>query len=67
MFWDEFKEICEKKNTTPSAVCLALGISKSNATWWKQGRSPRLDVVIRIADYLKVNPARLIPKERKGA
>lgn len=63
MFYETLKEVCERKNTTPSAVCVALGISKSNATEWKKGRSPKLDTVLRIAEYLAVSPSRLIPKQ----
>ena len=67
MFYDNLKEICDKKKTTPSAVCRALGMSKSNVTKWKTGASPRLDVVIRIAEHLKVNPSKLIPKSGSEA
>ena len=63
MFYEILKEICEKKNTSPSAVCLALGMSKSNVTEWKAGRSPKLDTVIEIANYLGVSPVRFIPKK----
>lgn len=63
MFYDTLKEICKKKHTSPSAVCLAIGISKSNVTEWKNGRSPKLDTVVKIATYLSISPARLIPKE----
>lgn len=63
MFYDTLKEICDKKKTSPSAVCVALGMSKSNVTEWKAGRSPKLDTVVAIADYLGVSPARLIPKK----
>lgn len=62
MFYETLKEVCDRKGTSPSAVCLALGISKSNATEWKHGRSPKLDVVIAIAKHLQVSPAQLIPK-----
>lgn len=67
MFYETLKELCDKKNTTPSAVCVALNISKSNATEWKNGRSPKLDTVIRIAEHLGVSPSRLIPKKEGGA
>ncbi|MBR4855167.1 MAG: helix-turn-helix transcriptional regulator [Bacteroidaceae bacterium] len=65
MFYETLKEICQKKNTSPSAVCLAIGISKSNATEWKNGRSPKLDTVVEIANYLNISPSRLIPKKQK--
>ena len=66
LFYDTLKEICDKKHTSPSAVALAIGISKSNVTEWKKGKSPKLDTVIKIANYLSINPARLIPKRKDG-
>ena len=63
MFYDTLKEICDKKKTSPSAVCVALGMSKSNVTEWKAGRSPKLDTVVAIAEHLGISPARLIPKK----
>ena len=65
MFYETFKELCSKKKTSPSAVCLALGMSKSNVTKWKRGSQPRLDVVIAIADYLGVSAVNFIPKKSK--
>lgn len=63
MFYGTLKEICDKKKTSPSAVCLDLGMSKSNVTEWKKGRSPKLDTVIEIANYLGVSATRFIPKK----
>lgn len=62
MFYETLKKICDEKQTSPSAVCAALSMSKSNVTEWKNGRSPKLDTVVKIADHLGVNPAELIPK-----
>lgn len=61
-FYTTLKEICDKKKTSPSAVCVKLEMSKSNVTNWKNGLYPRLDTVIEIANHLNVNPAKLIPK-----
>lgn len=63
MFYETLKEACQKKGTSPSAVCLALGFSKSNVTEWKKGRSPKLDTVVAIANHLNISPASLIPKK----
>ena len=63
MFYKAFKEVCDKKKTSPTAVCDALNMSRSNVTAWKEGRSPKLDTVIAIAKYLGVSPARLLPKK----
>lgn len=64
MFYDTLKEICDKKHTSPSAVCKAIEISKSNVTEWKRGRSPKLDTVVAIANHLNISPARLLPKKQ---
>ena len=66
MFYETLKEVCNKKKTSPSAVCLALGMSKSNVTEWKAGRSPKLDTVLQIAEHLGVSPMKLIPKKKEG-
>ena len=63
MFYDTLKEICKEKGTTPCGVCVALGMSKGNATEWKKGRSPKLDTVIAVAKQLGVRPERFLPKE----
>lgn len=65
MFYETLKSLCWEKHTSPSAVCAALGMSKSNVTEWKKGRSPRLDTVILIAEHLGVSPAELIPKDKE--
>lgn len=63
MFYDILKEECRKKKTSPSALCLAIGMSKSNATNWKKGKvSPTLDTVFAIADKLNVNPKRFVER-----
>jgi transcriptional regulator with XRE-family HTH domain len=63
LFYETLKEICNKKKTSPSAVCDALGMSRGNITEWKKGRSPKMDTVIKIADHLGVSPIKLFPKK----
>ena len=63
LFYETLKEVCNKKKTSPSAVCDALGMSRSNITEWKKGRSPKLDTVVQIAEHLGVSPMKLIPKK----
>ena len=62
MFYKALKEVCKEMNTSPSAVVIALGMSKSNVSEWKKGRSPRLDVVYLIAGHLGVSVSRLVPE-----
>lgn len=60
MFYEILKEVCKEKKTSPSAVCVALGMSKSGVTKWKNGSSPNMNTVVKIAEHLGVSPARLI-------
>lgn len=62
MFYDILKEECKKKKTSPSAVCMAIGMSRSSASNWKRGVSPTLDTVFKISDELKVNPKRFVER-----
>ena len=53
MFWENFYEACKRNNTTPSAVCAALGLSNATATGWKKrGVSPNGEILVRIAEHL---------------
>lgn len=55
MFWKNFVLLCHEKNTSPSAVCLELGYSKTMATNWKKGSVPRDTTLLKIADYFGVS------------
>lgn len=62
LFFEQLKRVCEEKGTSPSAVALAAGMSKSNVTNWSSGQSPTLDTVLKLAAQLGVDPSELIPK-----
>lgn len=64
MFYDNLKAICKAKKTSPSAVALAVGISKSNVTRWKSGQTPKMENIASMAEYLNVNIYDLIDKEK---
>lgn len=55
MFYERFREICKQKNTTATAVVKALGLSSGNMTNWKNGRKPKTDIALKIANYLNVS------------
>ena len=63
MFWNNFVSLCIKKNSSPSAVCLELGFSKTMATNWKNGSQPRDTTLQRIATYFGVTTDYLIGRE----
>ena len=62
MFYDKLSAICKQQNTSPSAVALALGMSKSNVTRWKSGQTPKIETVTALADYLHVDFWELLDK-----
>lgn len=64
MFFDNLSRICKEKNTSPSAVALAIGVSKSNVTKWKGGQTPKTENVADIANHLEVDIWDLIDKEK---
>ena len=60
MFWENFILQCSKKNMSPSAVCLDLGLSKTMVTKWKNGACPRETTLLKIANYFGVTPQDLL-------
>lgn len=55
-FYEKLLEVCAQKNTTPTAVCRAIGLSDAAATKWKRdGATPRDITLKKIADHLGVN------------
>jgi len=63
LFYDHLKKLCTANGTSPSAVALAAGMSKSNVTGWQKGQSPSLDTINKLAVQLKINPKELIPDD----
>ena len=68
-----FEEMCKKKGTSPTAVTLNLGLSKGNATSWKNRGNPSVDILIKIAKELECSTDYLLgleacaPKEAPAA
>lgn len=59
-FYDNYVRLCAGRNISPSAAALAIGIKKSNVTYWKNGRNKPSDVTLtKIADYFGVTVADL--------
>lgn len=63
MFYDQLKKACTERGTSPCAVALASGMSKSNVTFWKNGQTPKLDTIVKLAKALRMDPRELIPDE----
>ena len=55
MFFDNLVKLCVENNTTPNAVCIAVGLSEATQTKWRKGAVPRDTTLKRIADYFGVS------------
>ena len=62
MFYDRFCEVCREKGTKPTIVIQELGLSSGNMTNWKKGRTPKTDVINRVAEHLGVSIDYLLEK-----
>ena len=55
MFYENLVSLCAKHNTTPNAVCNALGLAESAATRWRAGSVPRDTTLKKIAVHFGVS------------
>lgn len=64
MFYDNFDKLCKEKNTSPSAVCIKIGLSKTTSSYWKtSGRIPKRETLEKIAEYLGCSVDYLLGRE----
>jgi transcriptional regulator with XRE-family HTH domain len=57
----KFLEILKSKNITQYALAKRLGISRVSVHDWISGKSrPRIERVLVIADFLKIEPAEVL-------
>ena len=54
-FYTKLKSICEKRNTSISALLKKCGYSKSYGTNWKNGVVPTIDIVAKITKELNIS------------
>lgn len=60
-FYDNFERICREKGTTPNAIVVKkLGTSSSTLTYWRNGNTPTLKIIEKIADALGVEASELL-------
>ena len=51
-FATNFRRICHEKGTSPTAVCLSIGLSSSKVNLWNKGGIPKGDVMVKLAQKL---------------
>ena len=52
-FATNFKRICNEKGTSPTRVCLDLGLSSNKVNLWNNGGLPKADVLVKLAESLE--------------
>lgn len=68
MFYDVFRELCERKSKTPSKAADEIGLSNSITTKWKKtGATPGGETLNKIAVYFGVSVDYLLGKEKAPA
>ena len=68
MFYDRFKQPCEKRGISCNKAALEIGLSNATPTKWKKtGATPVGDTLDRIAAYFNVSTDYLLGKEAEKA
>lgn len=60
MFYDTFKDVCNEKGTTVTALLKELGKSTGCTGNWRKGSFPSLDIVMDMAAHLGVSLDKLV-------
>lgn len=64
MFYDNYIQLCNNINKSPSAVAEEIGFKKSAVTSWKNGRTPTDANARKIAEYFGITFSELMGKKR---
>lgn len=63
MFWDVFKNLCDKEGITPNALGKIIGIGSATISQWKQGSEPTPKKLQLIAEHFNVSTDYLLGRE----
>lgn len=67
MFYDRFRQLCERKGITCNKAALEIGLSNATPTKWKKtGATPVGETLDKIAAYFDVSTDYLLGKEEKA-
>lgn len=68
MFYDRFRQLCERKGISCNKAALEIGLSNATPTKWrKTGATPTGETLDRIAKYFGVSTDYLLGKESEKA
>lgn len=51
-FATNLRRICEKRGTSPTRLCVELGLSTNKVSLWNKGGLPKADVMVKLAQKL---------------
>lgn len=51
-FATNLRRICQEKGTSPTKLCIELGLSTNKVSLWNKGGLPKRDVLIKLAQKL---------------
>lgn len=63
MFYENFKNLCQKVGKSPSFVVTEIGLNKSAVTSWKKGANPTNSNLVKISHYFGVSVDELLGKK----
>ncbi len=65
MFWENFINLCKKREKTPNGVAKELKISSGSITAWKNGRVPKWQTLEVLSSYFGTSVEELISNKEK--
>lgn len=54
-FFERYSNICRENGMSPNGAAKEMGLPSSSITNWKQGKAPRAESLLKIADYFSVS------------
>ncbi len=64
MFYDRFRELCERRGISCNRAAIEMGLSNATPTAWKKrGLTPKADTLALIANYFGVTTDYLLGEE----
>ena len=54
MFFNRFKELCDRKNISVYRACTDIGLNRAAVAKWKNGGKPNGNTAAKLAEYFEV-------------
>lgn len=66
LFYEVFEQLCAENRTSPSKVCVEIGLSKTSSSFWKRTNGiPKRETLEKIAERFNVTVDYLLGKEKE--